>query len=180
MRRSAVQEILIHATFVVVMCAIGILITGCGEEVENPIGTTNDAMGTIGTLKVPDTAPSAPQLEIPEGTPTVKSVGYYSDWQLTKPLTGTVSEGKTIFIKVEFSEGMKLVIADDKHARPILYRRMNGKLTRFNIANFGAKGEDFVSGDAKPVKTKASFICKYIVQAGGYRRICVCYRQVER
>ena len=166
MRRSAVQEILNHAAFVAVMCTIVIFvvhITGCGEEVENPIGT-DEAMGTLGTLKVPDTAPSAPQLEIPEGTPTVTSVGYYSDWQLTKPLTGTVSEGKTIFIKVEFSEGMKLVVADDKHARPILYRRMNGKLTRFNIANFGAKGEDFVSGDAKPVKTKASFICKYIVQ----------------
>ena len=59
---------------------------------------------------------------------------------------------------------MKLVVADDKQARPILYRRVNGKLIRFNIANFGAKGEDFVSGDAKPVKTKASFICKYIVQ----------------
>ena len=166
MRRSAVQEILSHATFVVVMCTIVAFvmnITGCGEEVENPIGTEG-TVGTIGTLKVPDTVPGAPKLEIPKGTPTVKSVGYYSDWQLTKPLTGTVSEGKTIFIKVEFSEGMKLVVADDKHARPILYRRVNGKLIRFNIANFGAKGEDFVSGDAKPVKTKASFICKYIVQ----------------
>ena len=165
MRSGRLNQVsLIHIAFMAMLCAIGILITGCGEEVENPIGTTNDAMGTIGTLKVPDTVPSAPKLEIPEGTPTVTSVGYYSDWQLTKPLTGTVSEGKTIFIKVEFSEGMKLVVADDKHARPILYRRVNGKLIRFNIANFGAKGEDFVSGDAKPVKTKASYICKYIVQ----------------
>ena len=166
MRRIRVQEILSHATFVVVMCAIGIFamnIIGCGEEVENPV-EAEGAIGTTGNLKIPDTAPGAPQVKIPEGTPTVKSVGYYSDWQLTKPLTGTVSEGKTIFIKVEFSEGMKLVVADDKHARPILYRRVNGKLIRFNIANFGAKGEDFVSGDAKPVKTKASFICKYIVQ----------------
>ena len=164
MRRERLNQVsLIHIAFVAMVCAIGVLISGCGEEVENPIGTEG-AMGTLGTLKVPDTAPGAPSLEIPEGTPTVKSVGYYSDWQLTKPLTGTVSEGKTIFIKVEFSEGMKLVVADDKHARPILYRRINGKLIRFNIANFGAKGEDFVSGDAKPVKTKASFICKYIVQ----------------
>ena len=165
MRSGRLNQVsLIHTAFMAMVCAIGVLITGCGEEVENPIGTTNDAMGTIGTLKVPDTVPGAPKLEIPEGTPTVKSVGYYSDWQLTKPLTGAVSEGKTIFIKVEFSEGMKLVVADDKHARPILYRRVNGKLIRFNIANFGAKGEDFASGDAKPVKTKASFICKYIVQ----------------
>ena len=160
------QAFLIHTTFVAVMCAIVIFavhITGCGEEVENPIGA-EDTVGMIGTLKVPDTAPGAPSMVIPEGTPTVKSVGYYSDWQLTKPLTGTVIAGKTIFIKVEFSENMKLVVADDKHARPILYHRIGGKLIRFNIADFGAKGEDFVSGDAKPMQTKASFICKYIVQ----------------
>ena len=166
MRKIQVQEILSHVAFVVVMCAIGIFtinITGCGEEMEDPVAVEG-AVGTVGNLKIPDTAPGAPQLEIPEGPPIVKSVGYYSDWQLTKPLTGTVATGKTIFIKVEFSEDMKLVVADDKHARPILYRRMNGKLIRFNVANFGAKGEDFVSGDAKPRKTKASFICKYIVQ----------------
>lgn len=166
MRRIRVQDILIHAAFVVVMCAIGIFamnITGCGEEMEDPV-VVEGAVGTIGDLKIPDTAPGAPKLEIPEGTPTVKSIGYYSDWQLTKPLTGTVAAGKTIFIKVEFSENMKLVVADDKHARPILYHRIGGKLIRFKIADFGAKGEDFVSGDAKPVKTKKSFICKYIVQ----------------
>ena len=138
-------------------------ITGCGEEMDDPV-EAEGAVGRIGDLKIPDTAPGAPQLEIPEGIPTVKSVGYYSDWQLTKPLTGVVPEGKTIFIKVEFSESMKLVVADDKSARPILYRRIGGKLIRFNVADFGAKGEDFVSGDAKPRKTKASFICKYIVQ----------------
>ena len=166
MRRILVQDILSHAVFVVVMCAIGIFamnIIGCGEEMEDPVAVEG-AVGTIGTLKIPDTVPGAPKLEIPEGTPTVKSVGYYSDWQLTKPLTGTVSAGKTIFIKVEFSENMKLVVADDKHARPILYHRIGGELTRFNIADFGAKGEDFVSGDAKPMQTKASFIGKYIVQ----------------
>ena len=154
------QVFLIYAAFVVALCAI---ITGCGEETENPIGAEG-AAGAVGTLKAPDTAPGAPNLTIPEGTPTVKSVGYYSDWQLTKPLTGTVAAGKTIFIKVEFSENMKLVVADEKHARPILYCRIGGELTRFKIADFGAGGEDFVSGDAKPRKTKASFICKYIVQ----------------
>lgn len=166
MRRILVQEILIHVAFVVVMCAIGIFamnIIGCGEEMEDPV-EAEGAIGTIGTLKVPDTVPGAPKLEIPEGTPTVKSVGYYSDWQLTKPLTGTVSEGKTIFIKVAFSEEMKLVVADDKHSRPILWRKVNGKQIRFNIANFRAKGEDFVSGDAKPIQTKATFVCKYIVR----------------
>ena len=155
-----------HVTITVLLmafCLIGTaLIIGCGEETEDPV-TLEGTSGTLGVLKTLDTAPGAPQL-IPEGTPTVKSVGYYSDWQLTKKLTGSVSPGKTIFIKVEFSEGMKLVVADDKNARPILYYRMGKELTRFCIAGFGAKGEDFVSGDAKPVKTQATFICKYTVQ----------------
>lgn len=146
----------------VAFCLIGTAIIGCGEETEDPL-TLEGTSGVLGVLKTPDTAPGAPQL-IPEGTPTVKSVGYYSDWQLTKKLTGSVSPGKTIFIKVEFSEGMKLVVADDKNARPILYYRMGKELTRFRIAGFGAKGEDFVSGDAKPIKTQATFICKYTVQ----------------
>ena len=157
------QTSLIRIAFVAVICAVGILITGCGEETENPIGAEG-AAGTVGTLKVPDTAPGAPPLLVPAGTPTVTAVGYYSNWQLTKPLTGFVPAGKTIFIKVEFSENMKVVVADEKHARPILYYRIGGKLIRFKIADFGAKGEDFVSGDAKPMQTKASFICKYVVQ----------------
>ncbi len=154
--------------FVILCVLIAAVITGC-SEIEDPVTTDftadGEAFGTVGEMKMPaDAAPGAPQLQIPEGTPTVKSVGYYSDWQLTKPLTGTVSVGKTIFIKVEFSEGMQLVVADDQTARPVLYRRVNGKLARFKIADFGAKGEDFVSGDAKPVKTKKVFLCKYTVR----------------
>ena len=156
------QVSLTSVVFVAVLCAIA-LITGCGEETENPIGAEGTS-GTVGTLKVPDTAPGAPPLLVPEGTPTVTSVGCYHDWQLTKPLTGTVAAGKTIFIKVDFSENMKVVVADEKQARPILYYRIGGELVRFKIADFGAKGEDFVSGDAKPMQTKASFICKYQVQ----------------
>ncbi len=167
MRRKRLDQVsLIH--IVAVMCAIivfAIHITGCGdEEIENPVGIKEDAAETVGSLKMPDTAPGAPMLQKVKGAPTVKSVNYYSDWKLTKPLTGAVPAGKTIYIKVEFSESMKLVVADGKQSRPILYRRINGKTTRFNIADFGAKGEDFSSGDAKPRKTTTSFICKYTVQ----------------
>ena len=154
--------------FVILCVLTAAVITGC-SEIEDPVTTDftadGEAFGTVGEMKMPaDAAPGAPQLQIPEGTPTVKSVGYFSDWQLTKSLTGTVPVGKTIFVKVAFSEGMQLVVADDQTARPVLYRRVNRKLARFNIANFGAGGEDFVSGDAKPVKTKKTFLCKYTVQ----------------
>ena len=52
---------------------------------------------------------------------------------------------------------------DDKTDRPILYRKIGGKQTRFRIAGFGAKGKDFTSGDAKPVKNQATYLCKYTV-----------------
>ena len=160
---SSLLTVALSATF----CLGFVAITGCGSDENDTIaGPTESALvQTVGEMKRPEAAPGAPQLkQVPKGTPTVTSVGYYSDWKLTKELTGTVPAGKTIFIKVKFSEGMKLVVADDKTARPILYHRIAGKLTRFRIATFGAKGENFVSGDAKPVKTQATFVGKYTVQ----------------
>lgn len=148
---------------------ITILLTGCSERQEvmddiitEPADTADTRAVTIGEVKE-ESAPAAPQAPA-VGAPSVQSVNYYSDWRLTKPLTGTVPAGKTIYIKVIFSEGMKLVVADDKTARPILYYRKAGKLTRFRIAKFGARGKDFVSGDAKPIKTQATYLCKYKVQ----------------
>lgn len=145
---------------------VGYVMIGCGSDTEAPLTLTPEgATGTLAEMKMPTQAvPAAPQMPVPQGTPRVTSVGYYRDWQLTKPLTGNVSAGETIFIKVVFSEGMKFVVGDDKTARPILYYRKAGKLTRLRITNFGAKGENFVSGDAKPVKTQATYLCKYKVQ----------------
>ena len=97
-----------------------IFLLSCGEESEDPIRLQPEgATGRLADLKVPtQAAPAAPQMPVPEaGTPTVKSVGYYSDWKLTKPVKGVVPAGETLFIKVVFSEGMKLVVADDKTAR---------------------------------------------------------------
>ena len=150
----------------ILMIMLGALFSlGCGEDVEsesrNPL--------TIGSLKwqeIPDAAPAAPQMQVPEGTPTVKSVGYYSDWKLTEALSGTVAPEKTIFIKIVFSEPMKFKPADDNTARPILYYRVGKEQTRFKVAKHGASGEDFVSGDAKPLGGSTDdYICKYIVPA---------------
>ena len=152
--------------------AIGILlvtITSCGET-EDPLeptemvksGTDVELFGA--TKKAPDAAPAAPTMQMPEGTPTVKEVGYYADWQLTEELSGTVAPGKTIFIKIVFSEPMKFKPADDNTAFPILYYRVGNKQHRFKVAKHGASGEDFVSGDAKPLGSGTDdYICKYIV-----------------
>ena len=99
----------------------------------------------------------------PADTPTVQSVGYYSDWQLTEPLSGTVAPGTTFFVKIVFSEAMQHKAADDNTARPILYYRLGRQQSvRFRIAQHGASGEDFVSGDAKPFGSGTDdYICKY-------------------
>lgn len=155
--------------------AIGILIVtiiGCGETEEETItadltGDTATAVSTIGEMKVlPDAAPGAPSAVPTDGTPYVKSVGYYSDWQLTEKLSGAVAQGKTIFVKIVFSEPMQFKPADDNAARPILYYRVGKEQSRFKAAKHGASGEDFTSGDAKPLQGGTDdYVCKYIVPA---------------
>ena len=58
---------------------------------------------------------------------------------------------------------MDYLAADTNKARPILYYRIAGKLTRYRITAFGAAGEDFLSGDCKPLKTRAAYLAKYVV-----------------
>ena len=141
----------------------------CGDT-EDPLdpdpNTANTATYTLGTLKITDAdapgAPSAPGA----GVPFVKEVGYYSDWKLTKPLSGTVQPGTTFFVKVVFSEPMKFKAADDNSARPILYHRHGRQRFRFRIAEHGAGGENFVHGDAKPFGGGTDdYVCKYTVPA---------------
>ena len=138
----------------------------CGET-ENPLETMEQAgtanTNTLAGMKIPEVVPAAPQA--PTGTPFVKEVGFYRNWKRTKPLTDTVNPGDTIYIQIVFSEGMKLVVADDKSARPILYYKVGGKLTRFRVAKFGATGSDFVSGDCKPINSQAVYLGKYTVKA---------------
>ena len=82
-------------------------------------------------------------------------------------MKGSVSVGDTVFVKMVFSEPMKHIVADDASARPILYYRRveeGEKLVRFRMVAHGAGGEDFVSGDAKPLQSSTDdYICKYTV-----------------
>ena len=65
-----------------------------------------------------------------------------------------------------FSEPMQFKPADDNAARPILYYRVGKEQSRFKVAKHGASGEDFISGDAKPLQGGIDdYVCKYIVPA---------------
>ena len=108
--------------------------------------------------------PQAPQ---GAGAPFVKSVSFYKDWKLTKTIDTVVEPGTTIYTKIVFSEPMKLKVADDNTARPVLYYRFGSKRIRYRIARHGAGGADFVSGDAKPLQRGTDdYICKYTLPEG--------------
>lgn len=144
--------VMVTQRIVLLACiALGIIVAtilGCGET-DDPVDLEESAAAdTLGVMKMPEmvaAAPSAPQTGF-----YVKEVGYYADWKLSEPLSGAVTPGTKVFVKVVFSEPVKFVVADDDSARPILYYRTNKKRLRFRIAQHGASGEDFVSGDAKP------------------------------
>ena len=133
------------------------MITGCDE-------TTAPLVDAVVTDKTKPTL-AAGEMETDTIPPTVVEVGWYSNWQLTKPITTPVYSGNTIYTKVVFSESMQFEPADDKTARPILYYQINETLTRYRIAPPGTSGADFQSGDAKPLHTGTdAYICKYVVR----------------
>ena len=160
--------------FVILCILIAAVITGCGEETEEPVTAdfTADgaAVGTIGAMKMPiEAAPAAPSAPT-DGTPYVKSVGYYSDWQLTEEIDNEtpVPVGTLVYVHVVFSEPMSLRVTDNEEGRdprPVLYYLVGGETTRFRMMPHGASGEDFVSGDAKPKGGGTDdFVCKYRVK----------------
>ena len=154
----------------VVTLAFVCAILGCGdtEDPLKPIDSTDKHFSSIAATKIPPVASvaAAPAALATTGTPSVTSVSYYTDWKLTKPLTGTVAPGTTFYTKIVFSEPMTLITADDNTARPILYYQIEGQRTRYRIAKHGASGADFQSGDAKPKGSGTqTFVCKYTVPA---------------
>lgn len=158
------KKVLIARLVVMTLTLMAVLMMGCGEE-EVPESSETDILGTtgmLGTMKTPEAvaaAPSAPHVGF-----RVKEVGYYADWRLTKPLSGMVKPGTTVFTKVVFSEPVQFKSADDNSARPILYYRIDKKRFRYRITKHGASGEDFVSGDTKPRGGGTDdYICKFTI-----------------
>ena len=165
-----IQAIATSAIFAIwtLLAVTFLVITGCGEKdmaesvlrEDTAAIASENAIHTLGAMKTPVmAAPQAPGV----GAPSVTSVAYFKDWQRTKPIT-EASAGDTVYIQIVFSKKMKVVAADDKTARPIIYYKEDKSRTRFRIAPLGARGKDFVHGDIKPVKTSATFLGKYTVQ----------------
>ncbi len=163
-RRYKLKRILLF-----IACVSTILLTGCSETEETTMlgSVDSSALNTVGKMKKPEhiDAPAAPQMP-GVGTPSVTGVSYYSDARLTKPLSGTIKQGKTIYTKVVFSEPMKHTASDEKNARPILSFLIDGKATRYRIKPHRTSGKNFQSGDCKPLGNGTDdYICKYTVQA---------------
>ena len=98
--------------------------------------------------------------------PEVTEVGYYRDLRLSKPITGTVKPGTTVYTKVVFSEPMWHIASDEKDARPILSFVIDGRAVRYRMKQRRTSGKNLQSGDSKPRNKKNDqFLCKYTVQA---------------
>ena len=74
--------------------------------------------------------PAAPQTPQAAGAPFVKSVSFYRDWRLTQPINTAVAPGTTLYTKIVFSEPMKLKVAADNTARPVLYCQIGSDTTQ--------------------------------------------------
>ena len=172
---AVLPAILLLALFVVA------LFVGCDEGLPMMKPVINEVVSepeaeeiptTVGEVKQPEeTSEESEDTPAPDPTmdtdgPTVVEVGYYRDEQLTEPRAGVVPYRGTIFTKVVFSHPMKVVVADDDTARPVLYYGLHGEQVRFRIVGSDVSGDDFASGDAKPLN-QHTFVCKYVLKGSG-------------
>ena len=107
---------------------------------------------------------TTPPKVLDTGPATVIEISYYSDPDLTEPLTDSVLVGDTIYTKVVFSKDVPIVFADDDRARPVIALSGVGRESpQFRMKPPGTSNEHLQSGDAKPYQnTKHTFICKYV------------------
>ena len=163
-RRQALKNLLLFIAFVG-----AVLLLGCGEEDTEPSPLKSESiqdnlLGEMKRLGVSNT-PAAPQMP-GIGSLTVTEVGYYRDLRLSKPITGTVEPGTTVYTKVVFSKPMRLVVSDEGNARPILSFVIDGRAVRYRMKQRETSGKNLQSGDSKPRNKKNDqFLCKYTVQA---------------
>lgn len=93
----------------------------------------------------------------------VDSITYYRDPNLTRPFTGSVKIGETIYTKVVFSKAVPVTIADDGKARPQMLAFIGSKWFQYTMKPHST---NLQSRDAKPYRnTGHTFVCKYTAQA---------------
>lgn len=169
--------------FLMSLFFIVLVFTGCpeAEQMIAPVITDEQAdtepTTTVGEVKEPEetpatepvaTEPTEPEEPVPLADttpPTVVEVAWYSDWQMTQPLTSTstVRPGDTIYTTVTFSELVTHTIADDETARPALFIVTDSTTTRYKMLPHGVS---FQSGEAKPLHGGTDdYLCKYTVPA---------------
>jgi hypothetical protein len=144
MKISVLSLLLIAAVFAVT------LLTGCDEGMQ----MMKPAM------EKPDEEKDIPSEPAP--MPTVVSITHYGDptrvVQLGKGLIGEV-----FYTEVVFSDNVPLVIADDETARPDIRLVVGPNEIPFHIVSHEVSGEDFQSGDCKPVEENRVFLCKFVI-----------------
>lgn len=127
-----------------------------------------------GNMKQPENVEKPPEPAEPEEPtppadttpPTVVEVAWYSDWQMTEPLTDEriVHPGDTSYTVVTFSEPVMHTVADDETASPAIFVVLDDREVQYRIKRHGASGEGFLSGDAKPLHDGTDdYLCKYTV-----------------
>ncbi len=136
------------------------LLMGCGEEPDGLVLDDNETLGLLGSLRTPENAPSAP-MNVAIGTPRVISVGYYSDWKLTKEIQ-SAEAGETVFIKIVFSEPMEHIVTGEGSGRPVLwYKERGSPMERFKVTS---PKEKLIHGYAKPLGSGTDdYICRYVM-----------------
>ncbi len=112
-----------------------------------------------------DKEPEEPEPATDTTPPTVVEVGWYSDWQMTQPLTADsiVHPEDTVYTVVVFSEAMQHTVGDSDIALPALSIVADSEETRYRMLPHGV---GFESGEAKPLKGGINdYLCKYTVPA---------------
>ena len=187
--KNSIRDTFATATTLLTIAALATLtlfVVGCGEGMEmakdviGPAAEENPQEPTVnGDMKQPEGSdkPTNEQeepapLTPPESTPladttppTVVEVTWYSDWQMTEPLTdtSTVHPGDTIYTVVVFSEPVTHTVADDETARPALSIVTGDTTAQYKML---PRGVSFRSGEAKPLNGSTDeYLCKYTIPA---------------
>lgn len=94
------------------------------------------------------------QVEEPDTVPpTVTEVTYWQDEELSLPID--IFHGGDIYTKIVFSEEMKVVIADEKKSRPILFYQIGRERLRYRVTDT----DTLQDGDAA-TQDGITFVCK--------------------